>query len=157
MDIVEYTNTEIRKNLALLENHLKQALFSDKLFCEECVNKHILIIEGLAEEGLTACDDCNTEKFGDLLKFLVDIKGKDYQKEGVELAKQIRKLRKNFVPCDEEVGMKDRDDIKKKIEELKEEKELAKKSGIDMSFQDKLTYGIYLLEWCMRGKRCSDG
>ena len=38
MDIVLYTDNEIRKNLALLENHLKQSPFSDEVFCEECIN-----------------------------------------------------------------------------------------------------------------------
>ncbi|GAH90922.1 unnamed protein product, partial [marine sediment metagenome] len=93
-----------------------QSPFSDKLFCEECINKHILILEGLAEEGLTACIDCDTEKYGGLLKFLEEIKDQDYQKEGVEFAQQTRRLRKKFVPCTgENLGMKDKDDVKEKI------------------------------------------
>ena len=153
MDIIEYTNDEIRKNLALLEIHLKQAPFGDELFCEECCDKHILILEGLAEEGLTACIDCDTEKFGVLLKFLNQIRDQDYQKEGIEFAKQVRRLRKNFVPCTgENLGMKDRDDVKEKIKELEEEKELAK----DIYLKDKLDYGIYLCKWYLRGRKCHD-
>lgn len=154
MDIVEYTDEEIRKNLALLEIHLKQSPFSDKLFCEECINKHILILDGLAEEGLTACIDCDETKFGALLKLLNEIKDKDYQKQGVEFAKQIRRIRKKFVPCTgENLGMKDRDDVKEKIKELEEEKGLSK----DQVTKDRLEYGIYLLNWVNRGRRCSDG
>jgi len=155
MDITEYTDNEIRKNLALLEIHLKQSPFSDKLFCEECINKHILVLEGLAEEGLTACIDCDTKKYGGLFEFLNQIKDKDYQKQGIELAQQTRRLRKKFVPCNDEnsMGMKDRDDVKKRIEELEEEKELAK----DQVTKDRLEYGIYLLNWVNRGRRCSDG
>jgi len=154
MDIEEYTDNEIRKNLALLETHLKQAPFSDKLFCEECIKKHILILEGLAEEGMTACLDCDIKKFEVLLKFLNQIKDQDYQKKGIELAKQTRRLRKKFIPCDgENVGMKDRDDIKEKIKELEEERLLAK----DERSQDRLDYGISLLKWILKGRRCSDG
>jgi len=154
MDKEEYTDNEIRKNLALLEIHLKQALFSNILFCEECINKHILILEGLAEEGLTACIDCGTEKFEGLLEFLNQIKDKDYQKQGIDFAKQVRRIRKKFVPCTgENLGMKDRDDVKEKIKELEEEKELSK----DEVTKDRLDYGIYLLNWVNRGRRCSDG
>ncbi len=153
MDIAEYTDNEIRKNLALLEIHLKQAPFSDKLFCEECINKHILLLEGFVEEGITACIDCDVKKYEILLKFLNEIKDKDFQKNGVELAKQIRRLRKNFVPCDgENLGMKDRDDVNEKIKELEEEKELAK----DNVSKDRLEYGIYLCKWYLRGRRCLD-
>ncbi len=153
MDIIEYTDNEIRKNLALLETHLKQAPFSDKLFCEECINKHILILEGLAEEGITACLDCDPKKYEILIKFLNQIKDQDYPKQGIELAKQTRRLRKNFVPCDgDNTGMKDRDDINEKIKELEEERKLAK----DNPSQDRLDYGIYLLNWILRGKKCND-
>jgi len=153
MDIVEYTDNEIRKNLTLLEIHLKQAPFSDRLFCEECINKHILILEGLAEEGLTACIDCDENKYGSLLKYLDQIKDKDYKKQGIEFAKQFRKFRKNFVPCTgENIGMKDRDEIKDKIKELEEEKKLSN----DESTKDRLDYGIYLLKWASKGRRCSD-
>ena len=153
MDIIEYTDNEVRKNLALLEIHLKQALFSNILFCEECINKHILILEGLAEEGLAACIDCDTEKFEALLQFLDIIKDQDYQKQGIEFAKQVRRLRKKFVPCTgENLGMKDRDDVKEKINDLIEDLHAAE----DKVSQDRISYGIYLLNWVNRGRRCSD-
>ncbi len=153
MDIEEYTDNEIRKNLTLLEIHLKQAPYSDSLFCEECINKHILVLEGLAEEGLTACIDCDEKKYGSLLKFLDNIKDKDYQKLGIEFAKDARKFRKNFVPCTgDNVGMKDRDDVNQKIKELEEELKLAE----DEPTKDRLNYGIYLLKWASKGRKCSD-
>ena len=152
MDIIEYTNEEIIKNLALLENHLKQATFSDELFCKSCCDKHLILLVGLAEEGLTSCLDCDPKKYLILIKFLNQIKDKDYQKQGIEFAKQTRRLRKNFVPCNEEYGMRDRDDIKEKIKELEEERKLSQ----DAKSQDRLDYGIYLLQWCLRGRRCSD-
>ena len=153
MDIEEYTDNEIRKNLALLEIHLKQSPFSDKFFCEECINKHILLLEGFTEEGLTACIDCDSKKYEALLQFLDIIKDKDYQKQGVEFAKQVRRIRKKFVPCDgENLGMKDKDDVNEKIKELEEEKELAK----DERTKDRLEYGIYLCKWFNRGRKCSD-
>ena len=150
MDIIKYTNDEIRKNLALLENHLKQAPFSDKLFCEECINKHLILIEGLAEEGMTACIDCDAKKYLGLLTFVNSFIGKDYQKDGIELAKQTRRVRKNFIPCDKE-GMKDSDDIKDKINELTEDLH-ASEGKVS---QDRIQYGIYILQWCLRGKKCS--
>ncbi len=151
MDIVIYTDKEIRKNLALLEIHLKQSKFSEEIFCEECINKHILILEGLVEEGITACVDCGIEKYEVLLNFLNQIQDKDYKEQGIEFAKQSRILRKEFVPCDEETGMKTREDINKKIAELEEEKELAQ----DERLKDNLDYGMYLLKWVNRGKKCS--
>jgi len=154
MDITEYTDNEIRKNLALLEIHLKQTKFSDKLFCEECINKHLWILEGLAEEGLTACIDCDIKKYEILFIFLEQIKGKDVLKSGIELAQQTRKLRKNFVPCDgENVGMKDRDDVKEKIKELEQERELAE----DNLTQERLDYAIYICKWFLRGRKCDNG
>lgn len=152
MDIVKYTDNEIRKNLALLENHLKQSPFSDEFFCNECINKHILLLEGLAEEGLTACTTCDIAKYKSLLNFLDQIKDKDYTKQGIEIATSSRELRKIFVPCGKQDRIKNKDEINKKIKELEEERELAS----DVRLKDKLDYGIYLLEWMLRGGRCSE-
>lgn len=148
--IEEYTNIEIRKHLALLENHLKQATFSDEFFCNECCEKHILILGGLAEEGLTACTTCDIEKYKSLLEFLNQIKDKDFQKQGIEIATASRQLRKIFVPCGKQDRIRNKEEINKKIEELKEEKELA----MDVRLKDKLDYGIYLCEWMLRAGRC---
>ena len=152
MDIIEYTHNEIKKNLALLETHLKQAPFSDKDFCKECIEKHILVLEGLAEEGITACENCDIDNYRNLIEFLNYIKGNDFQKRGLEFAKMSRRIRKDFIACDEETGMKDREDIKNKITELEKEKELAK----DIVSQDRLEYAKYILNWVLRGRKCSD-
>jgi len=153
MDITQYTEDEVRKNLALLENHLKQAPFSDQNFCEECINKHILILEGLSEEGFTACLDCDTGKFEMVLKFINEIKDKNYQKQGIDFAKQARRLRKIFIPCEgDSVGMKDRDDVNEKIKELEEELKLSK----DDPTKDRLSYAIYICNWFLHGRKCSD-
>lgn len=151
MDILEYTNYEIRKNLALLEAHLKQAPFGHDVFCEECINKHTMILEGLAEEGITAiCDGCDEKKYWLLFEFLNKIKNRDYKKQGTEFSREARKIRKEFVPCDEETGMKTKEDINKKIKELEEEKKLAE----DTHLKDKFDFGIYLLGWMLRGRKC---
>lgn len=150
--IEEYTDTEIKKHLALLENHLKQASFSDEFFCSECCDKHILLLIGLAEEGLTACTTCDIEKYKSLLNFLNQIKDKDYKDQGIEIATSSRELRKIFVPCGKQDRIRNKEEINKKIKELEEEKELAS----DIRLKDKLDYGIYLLEWMLRGGRCSE-
>jgi hypothetical protein len=45
-DHIRYTNEQIAKHLALLEEHFKSYP------CGECINKHLLTVEGYAEEGL---------------------------------------------------------------------------------------------------------
>ncbi len=151
MEIVEYSDKEIRKNLALLEIHLKQAKFSDEDFCKECINKHILILEGLAEEGISACDTC-MERYDLLLTFLKKIKNKNYQELGVEISQKVRQVRKNFVPCEEETGMRQKQEVEEKIDELEKEKKLAK----DKNLKERLGYGIILLKWMLRGRRCDE-
>lgn len=97
MDIIKYTDDEIEKNLALLENHLKQSPAGDEIFCEECINKHLILLEGLAEEGMTAGGD--SEKYQRVNDFVTKIKGQDYQKKGIELANKSRQLRKSLSIC----------------------------------------------------------
>lgn len=46
-----YTKDEIKKNLILLENHFKNNQ------CADCVEKHLMTIEGLAEEGTLMTED----------------------------------------------------------------------------------------------------
>jgi len=48
---LQYTKDEIKKNLILLENHYKNNT------CPECIDKHLITIEGLAEEGSLMVDD----------------------------------------------------------------------------------------------------
>lgn len=51
IDFREYTVDEAAKQLALLETHLRQFSGDNDTFCLECCGKHLLTIEGLAEEG----------------------------------------------------------------------------------------------------------
>jgi len=54
----EYTLEELGKQLALLENHFKQfGTLGDEAFCLDCLYKHLLTIEGLAEEGMSFTND----------------------------------------------------------------------------------------------------
>jgi len=52
LDANEYTKRELIKSLRLLEKHLTQAAYMPENFCMECAIKHLLEVEGLAEEGL---------------------------------------------------------------------------------------------------------
>ena len=100
MDILEYTDDEIIKNFALLENHLKQAQSGlDEIFCEDCINKHLILLEGLAEEGMNVGD--NFEKYKEVYDFAVKTKDKDYRREGVKLSDKARKIRKSLNFCPE--------------------------------------------------------
>ncbi len=94
MDILKYTDDELAKNFALLETHLKQAPAGDEKFCEDCINKHLLLLEGLAEEGLTAEGD--VEKYQQVYDFAKKTKGQDYKKKGIDLANKTRNLRKKL-------------------------------------------------------------
>ena len=100
MDILEYTDDEVIKNFALLENHLKQAQSGvDEIFCEDCINKHLVLLEGLAEEGMNVGD--NFEKYKEVYDFAVKTKDKDYRREGVKLSDKARKIRKSLNFCSE--------------------------------------------------------
>ena len=97
MNIIKYTDDEIAKNLALLENHLKQAPSGDESFCEDCINKHLLLLEGLAEEGMNAGGD--PKKYQKVYGFTKKIKDKDYQKHGVKFSGEARQIRKSLSNC----------------------------------------------------------
>jgi hypothetical protein len=56
-DHLKYTEDELKKNLVLLEAHGKNYP------CPECTEKHLLSIEGLAEEGTTMTDDDKKKDF----------------------------------------------------------------------------------------------
>lgn len=91
----EFNIREIVKQLLLLEDHLTDP----EKYCVDCIRKHLLMVEGLAEEAVTL------EPKGDWVKdarFLagmartVMIKFTDgYDKEG--LAKRIRVVRKRLM------------------------------------------------------------
>ncbi len=99
MNIIKYTDHEVIKNLALLETHLKQAPSDDESFCSDCINKHLILIEGLAEEGMTAGGD--EKRYQEIYDFAKEIRGKDYVKVGISLANKTRQARKSFADCPE--------------------------------------------------------
>jgi len=53
----DYTKDEIIKNLILLESHGKNYP------CKECIKKHLITVEGLAEEGELMTDDLKEKNF----------------------------------------------------------------------------------------------
>ncbi len=97
MDIIRYTDNEIKKNFALLEQHLKQAPSGDESFCEDCINKHLMLLEGLAEEGMNAGGD--PEKYQKVYDFVNEIKDEDYQEHGIKFSSESRKIRKSLSNC----------------------------------------------------------
>ncbi len=99
MNIQAYTDHEIIKNLALLETHLKQAPAEDESFCSDCINKHLILVEGLAEEGMTAGGD--EKKYQIIYDFAKDTRGQEYVKKGIALANITRRTRKSFADCPE--------------------------------------------------------
>jgi hypothetical protein len=52
MDVLQYTRSELEKELVLLEKHLKQYPYMKRDFCTDCFLKHMTAIEGLSEEGV---------------------------------------------------------------------------------------------------------
>ncbi len=98
MDIIKYTDEEIAKNFALLEQHLKQTQSGvDEIFCEDCINKHLILLEGLAEEGMNAGGDPG--KYQKVHGFVKKIKDKDYQRQGIKFSGEARKIRKSLSTC----------------------------------------------------------
>lgn len=51
---LDYTREQIAKNLILLEEHFKNYQ------CPVCISKHLLAIEGYAEEGIPMSPDAST-------------------------------------------------------------------------------------------------
>jgi hypothetical protein len=83
---------EISKNCALLEEHLNQK----SKRCEDCIKKHFLILEGLAEEAISL-DSKNEYKISemDLPDKLRKIQ-KEYiaSKDAEKVAQELRQIRK---------------------------------------------------------------
>ncbi len=96
-DPLNYTYDGLEREINLLEIHLKEALKGDEAFCKDCIDKHISIIRGFALEGPSFTQDKNEqEKFLGIEKEIREIKGKDYKKYGVELARKVRDIRKDL-------------------------------------------------------------
>lgn len=89
---------EIVKQLCLLEDHL----FQPSKRCADCIWKHLLMAEALAEEALTL--DANVEPYGDLPDVLRGIAGliqDNHPKE--DIAAEVRTLRKLLSPVAQNV------------------------------------------------------
>ncbi len=98
MDVMNYTNNELEKQLNLLEIHLKQSPDYEEAFCEDCIRKHLSTIEGLAEEGIVFSDV--PEPYRDVAIFSRKLKTADYVSDGIKLSQEVRLLRKRLASND---------------------------------------------------------
>ena len=96
-DPLTYTYDGLEQQINLLEIHLKESPKGDEAFCKDCIDKHISAIRGFCIEGPSFTDDKNEQdKFLRIEKQFRELKGKDYKKEGVELARKVRNIRKEL-------------------------------------------------------------
>ena len=98
---LRYTEEELVKELVLLEKHLKQSPYMDEDFCIDCIEKHLVGIEGLSEEGIGFADDKKKEKIfvkiaNEANRLKREIKtAPDF----VELSRTVREIRKSLSYC----------------------------------------------------------
>ena len=85
---------EICKNSILLEDHL----FQKEKQCQDCIKKHMLTMEALAEEMITLDKDGKCKEYYDLPKKIRALE-KQYidGRDRNAIAQEFRKLRKNMV------------------------------------------------------------
>jgi hypothetical protein len=85
---------EICKNCILLEDHL----FQPRKRCSDCIRKHMLTIEALAEEAITLDKNKECKEYYDLPEKIRNIE-KDFINniDPHEIAQKIRNIRKNMV------------------------------------------------------------
>ena len=92
-----YTVNELEKNLALAEIHAKQ-FGSDPLFCSDCLRKHFIIIEGLAEEAVNFTNNVSEKGyFSKVAELMRVFKAKVPELDGgsaLVMSEGIRKIRK---------------------------------------------------------------
>lgn len=89
----DYNLKQVVIQMLLLEDHL----FHREKQCSSCIKKHILMIEGLAEEGITL-DQGNTytSTFETILDAMTEVE-KIYKKEPLIAGQRIRELRRQFI------------------------------------------------------------
>ncbi len=90
-----YNLREIVKNILLLEDHL----FHRRKRCNDCIMKHFLIIEGLAEEIVSLDKDLKCEKYYDIAEQIRKIE-KLYIKNPnnkIAIAQMLRAIRKPLI------------------------------------------------------------
>lgn len=91
----EFNIREIAKQMLLLEDHL----VDNEKFCEDCIRKHLLMIEALAEESLTMEPDgdwyTSSQNIAKLSrKWMKQFHGRT---SNSTIEKEIRKIRKKIV------------------------------------------------------------
>lgn len=89
-----YNMREICKQSILLEDHL----FQTKKRCEDCITKHMLTIEALAEEAITLDKEEKCKEFHDLPDKIRELE-REYmdQKNASDVAQKFRKIRKSLM------------------------------------------------------------
>ena len=100
-DPLRYTEQELVKELVLLEKHLKQSPYMDEDFCIDCIEKHVVAIEGLSEEGIGFADDKEKEKMfikiaNETNRLKKEIK---INPDFVDLSRRVREIRKDLNNC----------------------------------------------------------
>lgn len=84
---LDYTVRETAKHLALLQNH-----YIDYR-CQNCIEKHLMVIEGLAEEGLPMVKDpLEKQKFIEVKAWVKQAEGRSDWDNLVEESRQARLL-----------------------------------------------------------------
>ena len=102
----QYTVDKLLKNLALLEEHAKDYTAQPSDFCVECMEKHLLTISGLAEEGIGFFGAQEGKWFGQIVQWAdaqrVNLDAMDAQR-AEKLVEAARDFRKKLVagtsPC----------------------------------------------------------
>ena len=98
-DAYTYTLNELEKNLALAEVHAKQ-FETDPFFCSDCLRKHFILIEGLADEGINFTDNISEKmKFQKISQIMKLFKSKlpEINKDvAYEMADKLRIIRKSL-------------------------------------------------------------
>ena len=88
-----YNLKQIIIQMLLLEDHL----FHKEKQCTSCIKKHILMIEGLADEGITLdISNTYTTAFETILELMTEIE-KIYSSNPSLAAQQLREVRRQYI------------------------------------------------------------
>lgn len=96
LNSAEFNVREIAKQMLLLEDHLSD----DDKFCKDCIRKHLMMIEGLAEEAVTLGPDSPWKKYCKDLAVVARkwmVRFTDKATDRYAIAKEIRMIRKKMV------------------------------------------------------------
>jgi hypothetical protein len=92
----KFNMREICKQSILLEDHL----FQEEKRCYDCICKHFLTIEGLAEEAITLDKEQKYPELNDLPKQIRTIEKKfleNKDKNHIQAAQELREIRKKYM------------------------------------------------------------